>query len=70
MKGRRFAFDVELLAVLNLIKHPILEVPIDWADMPGSKVSMISDTLKMAKAVFEIRNEAFSGKKLLKTNGF
>ena len=70
LKGRRFAFDVELLAVLNLIKHPILEVPIDWADMPGSKVSMISDTLKMAKAVFEIRNEAFSGKKLLKTNGF
>jgi glycosyltransferase involved in cell wall biosynthesis len=55
--GRRFAFDVELLATLGRIGHPICEIPIDWEDIPGSKVSLLRDTLRMARAVLEIRRD-------------
>jgi dolichyl-phosphate beta-glucosyltransferase len=53
--GRRFAFDVELLVALGRIGHPISEIPVDWEDIPGSKVSLFRDTLRMAGAVLEIR---------------
>jgi len=57
LKGHRFAFDVELLAALNKVGCGIQEVPIDWMDMPGSKVSLVRDTLRMLRAVFQIKRE-------------
>ena len=49
-----FAFDVELLALLNHFKTPVLEVPVDWFDIPGSKVSLIRDAPRMLRAVHAI----------------
>lgn len=50
----RFAFDIELLAALNYVRCPVVEHPIDWREVAGSKVSVISDSLQMAKAVLSI----------------
>jgi dolichyl-phosphate beta-glucosyltransferase len=57
LKGMGFAFDVEILSALKSAGCPINEVPINWADTPGSKVSLFKDTVKMVAAVFSIRSK-------------
>jgi glycosyltransferase involved in cell wall biosynthesis len=49
-----FCFDVELLAALETAGLPIHEVPIDWSDAPGSRVRLLRDTVRMARAVVRI----------------
>jgi len=51
----RFAFDVELLAALLHSGLPVEEIPVDWSDVPGSKVHPVRDTLSMLRALFRIR---------------
>jgi dolichyl-phosphate beta-glucosyltransferase len=55
LKGMGFAFDVEILWALKYVGCPINEVPINWFDTPGSKVSLLKDTIKMFLAVFTIK---------------
>ncbi len=50
-----FAFDVELMCALLDSGFHIEEVPIDWSDVPGSKVSVIGDAVRMFFALFGIR---------------
>jgi len=52
----RFAFDVELLVYLDRSGAMIREIPVDWSDIPGSKVSILKDGLKMLIAVRRLRN--------------
>lgn len=54
LREKGFAFDVELLALLNHFQTPIEEVPVDWLDIPGSKVSLLRDVLRMVRAVHAI----------------
>lgn len=54
LREQRFAFDVELLAALRHCNCPIEEIPIDWIDKAGSKVSLINDAIKMMTSVFKI----------------
>lgn len=54
---RGFAFDVELMVALLKSGCQIEEVPIDWYEVPGGKVSMIRDSWRMAKDVWKIRSE-------------
>ncbi|MFH1497938.1 MAG: glycosyltransferase [Verrucomicrobiota bacterium] len=57
-----FAFDVELLAALRERRADVRELPIDWADQAGSKVSVLRDGWRMACAVRRIRRRfALSG---------
>lgn len=56
LQEKRFSFDVELLAALNHFGCPLEEVPVDWFDVPGSKVSLLSDSLRMLWAVRQIRS--------------
>ncbi len=55
LREKRFAFDVELLAALNHHGCAVEEVPIDWTDIPGSKVSLLRDPLQMALSIKKIR---------------
>jgi glycosyltransferase involved in cell wall biosynthesis len=54
LRENRFIFDVELLASLLHAKLPVREIPVDWADVPGSKVRPIRDTLGMARGLLRI----------------
>ncbi|HEY5812190.1 MAG TPA: hypothetical protein VIT23_06025, partial [Terrimicrobiaceae bacterium] len=44
---KRFAFDVELLVALTESGATVIEFPIDWFDVPGSKVHFFRDTMHM-----------------------
>ena len=57
LNGRKFAFDVEFIAAVRAADLNIEEVPIDWTDIPGSKVSLVRDTFKMSISILEIRKQ-------------
>lgn len=54
LSGYRYAFDVELLMALQRVQAPVIEIPIDWQDIPGSKVRPLRDGFTMLRAVFDI----------------
>lgn len=43
----RFAFDIEILAIAIKLKYSIQEVPLNWTEMPESKVRIVRDGLQM-----------------------
>jgi glycosyltransferase involved in cell wall biosynthesis len=55
LREKRFAFDVELLAALMDCGMSVEEVPVDWKDIPGSKVSFIRDAIRMFVSILRIR---------------
>jgi len=57
LEEKRFAFDVELLLVLHQSGVVIVEVPIDWHDVTGSKVHLLRDGLQMIRTVFRLRRQ-------------
>ena len=50
-----FAFDVELMCALLDAGFEIDETPIDWRDVPGSKVALLPDALRMFFSLLKIR---------------
>ncbi|MEN3940954.1 glycosyltransferase [Prosthecobacter sp. SYSU 5D2] len=50
-----FAFDAELLAALLDGGCKVVEVPVDWSEIPGGKVHLVRDSLFMAKDILKIR---------------
>lgn len=52
---KRFAFDVELALILQHFNHHTEEMPVNWTDIPGSKVSLVKDSLQMASDIFKIK---------------
>lgn len=50
-----FSFDVEILYIAQRAELKITEVPINWENVPGSKVNLIVDALKMFRDVFRFR---------------
>jgi dolichyl-phosphate beta-glucosyltransferase len=56
LQEKRFAFDVELLAALNHHATTVEEIPVDWTDIPGSKVALLRDSLRMFRSVQTIRS--------------
>jgi glycosyltransferase involved in cell wall biosynthesis len=66
LSENRFAFDSELIAALSDAGYCLEETPVDWKDIPGSKVSIIKDSTRMVKSLFLIqtrrKNWTFSNK--------
>jgi len=56
LKETGFVFDVELSLVLLKKGYHIVEVPVSWFDVAGSKVHMIRDIIKMGRGLFRIRS--------------
>ena len=52
---RNFAFDVELTVALLDAGFAIEEVPIDWHDVPGSRVSLVRDSWRMFRELWAIK---------------
>ncbi len=51
----RFAFDVELLALAQLLGYRIVEVPVGWVEEPGSSVRPLRDPILMLRDLLGIR---------------
>lgn len=50
-----FAFDVEVLFIAQCLGYKVLEVPVRWNHMEGTKVKLIKDSLEMALDLLRIR---------------
>ena len=57
----RFGFDVELLYLTHKAGLRLKEIPVRWDHYEGSKVSVMSDSLKMLNEVGSIRQQARRG---------
>lgn len=57
-----FSFDVEILFIARKAGLRIEEVPINWVNIPGSKVSLVLDALRMFRDIFlyKVRHHAVS----------
>jgi dolichyl-phosphate beta-glucosyltransferase len=50
-----FAFDVEILFIARRLSLSIAEIPINWISQPGSKVNLLTDSIKMLWDISHIR---------------
>lgn len=46
-ESERFSFDVEILYIARRAGMDVREVPVRWASIPGSKVSLLRDAARM-----------------------
>jgi dolichyl-phosphate beta-glucosyltransferase len=58
LKETRFVFDVELTVLLLQGGFRIREVPVNWKEVPGSKVSLLKDTIRMFFGILRIRRRS------------
>lgn len=61
LQENRFAFDSELIAALSEAGYPLEEVPVDWKDIPGTKLSFFRDSTRMVTSLFAIHKRLRSG---------
>jgi len=61
LRENRFAFDSELITAVSEAGYQMEEVPVDWKDVPGSKVSIIRDSARMVESLFLIQNRKKAG---------
>ena len=64
LKEKRFAFDVELTLLLIKNGFKIREMPINWEEVPGSKVKILRDSIRMFSGVLRMRRNLGSLKTL------
>ncbi|MEW5718644.1 MAG: dolichyl-phosphate beta-glucosyltransferase [Chloroflexota bacterium] len=50
-----FMFDVEVLYLALKLKYRVAEMPVRWADVPGSKLRLFRDTMRMFRDLAMIR---------------
>jgi dolichyl-phosphate beta-glucosyltransferase len=50
-----FAFDIEVLRIAWLLGYSVVEVPVNWTDIQGSKVSLARDAHRMFRDIFRVR---------------
>lgn len=53
--AERFSFDVELLFLAWKAGFKVIEVPVNWTNVPGSKVNLVTDSASMLADVFRFR---------------
>lgn len=54
-EGKGFAFDVEVLALAQLLRMRITEVPIHWVDVSGTSVHVVKDPVYMIRDIMRTR---------------
>ena len=57
----RFGFDVEALFITQRLGFPIVEVPVRWNHVDGTKVNMASDSVDMFGDIVRVRMNAWKG---------
>lgn len=61
MRMDGFSFDVEMLWIGRQLGYAILEVPINWTHVPGSKVKVVPDGMRMVADLVRIRQNSLRG---------
>lgn len=61
MRMNGFSFDVELLLMAERNGYKVTEVPVNWVHQPGSRINLVTDSLRMALDLFTIRANAMRG---------
>ena len=51
----RWAFDVELLYLLNQARVPVTEVGVKWEDVDGSHLNVVDATLSIARDMLMVK---------------
>ena len=55
-------FDVELLLLAKALRIPVVEVPVTWHEVPGSKLSVVRDSLQMLRDLLVLRANQLLGR--------
>lgn len=55
LREEGYYFDLELLILANCYGYRVMEVPINWADQPGSRMSLAREVGKMIGAFRRLR---------------
>jgi dolichyl-phosphate beta-glucosyltransferase len=50
-----FAFDVEILFLASRLGLSVAEIPVNWVAQPGSKVNLVTDSVRMLWDISRIR---------------
>jgi dolichyl-phosphate beta-glucosyltransferase len=50
-----FSFDVEILLLAQGLGYRIAEVPVAWVHQPGSRINLVTDSMRMALDLIVIR---------------
>jgi dolichyl-phosphate beta-glucosyltransferase len=61
MRMNGFSFDVEVLLMARRGGYRVAEVPVNWTHQPGSRVNLVTDSLRMAFDLFVIRGHLVRG---------
>lgn len=51
----RWAFDVELLFLAQRLQFAVVEVDVQWVEIPGSKLNLFRDSIQMARDILCLR---------------
>ncbi|KAI0259425.1 glycosyltransferase family 2 protein [Gloeopeniophorella convolvens] len=55
-------FDVELLLLAKALRIPVVEVPVGWHEVAGSKLSVVRDSLQMLRDLLVLRANQLLGR--------
>lgn len=55
-------FDVELLLLAKQLGIPVKEVPIEWTEIPGSKLNVVTASLQMLRDLLIVRANHLLGR--------
>ncbi|KAI5995466.1 hypothetical protein EDD15DRAFT_2254284, partial [Pisolithus albus] len=54
-------FDVELLLLAKRLSIPVVEVPVEWHELTGSKLNIAKDSLQMLRDLLVLRGNQLVG---------
>lgn len=55
-------FDVELLLLAKQLSIPVVEVPVEWHEVAGSKLNIVKDSLQMLRDLLVLRGNQLVGR--------
>ncbi len=55
-------FDVEILLLAKQLRIPVAEVPIEWHEVSGSKLNVLTDSLQMLRDLLILRANLVFGR--------
>ncbi len=61
MRMAGFSFDVELLVMARRRHYRVEEIPVNWVHQPGSRVNLVTDSLRMLVDLVRIRRNCLRG---------